>query len=130
MSLYKYGFTLIEILIVVSLIAILTAMAIPNLLRAKVASNDTLAKATLRCVATALESYISSNSQYPDTTDKLLTGNPPYMNVDYFTGTYNGFTFSAELNSFFYSVTATPDHPNHGSASFTISTGGSIIINE
>jgi prepilin-type N-terminal cleavage/methylation domain-containing protein len=42
------GFTLIELMIVIAIIAIIAAIAIPNLLAAKVSSNETAAIATLR----------------------------------------------------------------------------------
>ncbi|MBP6342844.1 MAG: prepilin-type N-terminal cleavage/methylation domain-containing protein, partial [Candidatus Omnitrophica bacterium] len=60
------GFTLVEIMIVVAIIALLAAIAIPNLLRAKMSANDALAKATLRSLSTASESYATSNQgNYP-----------------------------------------------------------------
>ena len=42
------GFSLIELLIVVAIILIIAAIAIPNLLRAKMAANEASAVATLR----------------------------------------------------------------------------------
>jgi prepilin-type N-terminal cleavage/methylation domain-containing protein len=47
------GFTLLEILIAVAIVAVLAAIAIPNLLAAKLASNETAAIATLRALNTA-----------------------------------------------------------------------------
>jgi prepilin-type N-terminal cleavage/methylation domain-containing protein len=46
------GFTLIELMIVIAIIAIIAAIAIPNLLAAKLSSNETAALATLRNLAT------------------------------------------------------------------------------
>ena len=45
------GFTLIELMIVIAIIAIIAAIAIPNLLAAKLSSNETAALATLRNLA-------------------------------------------------------------------------------
>lgn len=59
------GFTLIELLIVVGIIAILAAIAIPNLLEAQVRSKVSRAKAELKTIVTALESYHVDNGAYP-----------------------------------------------------------------
>ena len=56
------GFSLIELLIVVAIILIIAAIAIPNLLRARIAANESSAAAGIRTINTALVSY---NSNYP-----------------------------------------------------------------
>src|SRR5208282_1572814 len=56
------GFSLIELLIVVAIILIIAAIAIPNLLRARIAANESSAVASVRTVNTAMISY---NSSYP-----------------------------------------------------------------
>ncbi|HOE64461.1 MAG TPA: prepilin-type N-terminal cleavage/methylation domain-containing protein [Candidatus Sumerlaeota bacterium] len=60
------GFTLIELLIVVAIIAILAAIAVPNFLEAQIRSKVSRAKADMRSVATALESYFTDNNHYPN----------------------------------------------------------------
>jgi prepilin-type N-terminal cleavage/methylation domain-containing protein len=62
----RKGFTLIELLIVVAIIAILAAIAIPNFLEAQVRSKVSRAKADMRSIATALESYFVDNNHYPN----------------------------------------------------------------
>jgi len=62
----KGFFTLIELLIVVAIIAILAAIAIPNFMEAQVRSKVSRAKADMRTIATALESYFVDKNHYPD----------------------------------------------------------------
>jgi type IV pilus assembly protein PilA len=54
------GFSLIELLIVVAIILIIAAIAIPNLLRARISANESSAAASSRTIATAQVSYTTS----------------------------------------------------------------------
>ena len=56
------GFSLIELLIVVAIILIIAAIAIPNLIRARIAANESSAVSSLRTFNTAQASY---QSTYP-----------------------------------------------------------------
>ena len=56
------GFSLIELLIVVAIILIIAAIAIPNLLRARMAANESSAVASIRTINTGMVTY---NSTYP-----------------------------------------------------------------
>jgi type IV pilus assembly protein PilA len=58
------GFSLIELLIVVAIILIIAAIAIPNLLRARIAANESSAAASERTIATAASNYTTA---YPGT---------------------------------------------------------------
>ena len=59
------AFTLIELLIVVAIIAILAAIAVPNFLEAQVRSKVSRVKSDLRSVVTALEAYAVDRNDYP-----------------------------------------------------------------
>ncbi len=54
------GFSLIELLIVVAIILIIAAIAIPNLLRSKIAANEASAVGSVRTINTAEVTYSSS----------------------------------------------------------------------
>ncbi|MBS1852687.1 MAG: prepilin-type N-terminal cleavage/methylation domain-containing protein [Acidobacteria bacterium] len=54
------GFSLIELLIVVAIILIIAAIAIPNLLRARIAANESSAAASVRTISTAELTYATS----------------------------------------------------------------------
>jgi type IV pilus assembly protein PilA len=54
------GFSLIELLIVVAIILIIAAIAIPNLLRARIAANQSSAVGSLRTISTAEQNFAST----------------------------------------------------------------------
>lgn len=65
------GFTLVELLVVVAIIAILAAIAVPNFLEAQTRAKISRVRADLRTFATALESYHTDNDAYPPSGDFL-----------------------------------------------------------
>ena len=66
------GFSLIELLIVVAIILIIAAIAIPNLLRSRIAANEASATSSLRTLNTAEVTYASTyNSGFTDGLNRL-----------------------------------------------------------
>jgi prepilin-type N-terminal cleavage/methylation domain-containing protein len=61
----RHAFTLIELLIVVAIIAILAAIAVPNFLEAQTRAKVARTLADMRTLATALESYAVDYNKYP-----------------------------------------------------------------
>jgi prepilin-type N-terminal cleavage/methylation domain-containing protein len=73
------GFTLIELMIVVAIIAIIAAIAIPNLLRSRMQSNESSAIGNLRTINGSEVAYHAANSQYAVAFDDLTTATPPFL---------------------------------------------------
>lgn len=75
----KAGFTLIELMIVIAIIAILAAILVPNFLKARAQGQLTACKSNCKNIATALEMYSSDNGgRYPSSGSfeaKLTSGN-------------------------------------------------------
>src|SRR5450759_1932818 len=61
----RKGFTLIELLIVVAIIGIIVAIAIPNLLHAIKRAKQKRTMADIRSIGTATEAYAIDNNRYP-----------------------------------------------------------------
>lgn len=89
------GFTLIELMIVIAIIAILAAILVPNLVRARSRSQLTGCTTNLKNLGTALEMYnVDYKGRYP-TTFSTLTPNYiktipecPAAGTDTYSGTY------------------------------------------
>jgi len=118
------GFSLIELLIVVAIILIIAAIAIPNLLRSKMAANEASAVGSLRTLNTASVTYSTTYGSYPPGLTNLGPATPATSTsadlVDSVlsSGTKSGYSFTwsagstdSSGNYLNYSVTAQPITP-------------------
>jgi|SRR5678816_1020474 type IV pilus assembly protein PilA len=90
------GFSLIELLIVVAIILIIAAIAIPNLLRARRSANEGSATASMRMIGSGELLYRSTNGSYG--TLAQLSADSIIDNV-LGSGTKSGYAFAATPNA-------------------------------
>lgn len=90
------GFSLIELLIVVAIILIIAAIAIPNFLRAKISANESAAASSIHAVNTAEIAYSSANPTIGYSADLASIGptGGQYIDNQLASGTKSGYIFT------------------------------------
>src|SRR5450631_500000 len=110
------GFSLIELLIVVAIILIIAAIAIPNLLRAKMSANEASAVGSLRTLNTSAVAYSTTYGNYPPSLAALGPSSTPsstaadLIDSVLSAGAKSGytFTFTPGTGNLSYTISAAP----------------------
>jgi len=119
------GFTLIELMIVVAIIAIILAIAIPSLMNARKAGNEASAVNSMRTITTVNEQYRTRYLSYaPALTNLQVTG---YVDSVLASGTKAGYSFAYSAGTSSYQIIAVPIVPGaSGDRGFYVDTTGVI----
>lgn len=91
------GFTLVEIMIVIGIIALIAAISIPNLVRTRLGANEKAAQITLKAISSACESFRVTQPiiSYPAATADLTTADPQYCDASIFdVAGFRGYIFT------------------------------------
>lgn len=121
------GFTLVEIMIVVSIILMVSAISIPGLLRARMNANETSAVASLKTICWAATTYRGTNPAYPANLSDLSVAASAYVDAVLGSGLKQGYQFNLTGGTNTYSATAIPITPNiTGVRTFFVDAAGII----
>lgn len=125
----REGFTLIELMIVVSIIAIITAIAIPSLMHGRKSANEASAIGSLKALATANEQYRSRFQAYAGSLADI--GNAGYIDSVLGASTKSSYVFNYGSTGSAWTCTCTPVSPGHsGDRYFWNDTSGVIRFAE
>ncbi|HAJ57248.1 MAG TPA: pili assembly chaperone [Candidatus Omnitrophica bacterium] len=102
------GFTLVEIMVVVAVIVLLAAMAIPGILRSRMNANEAAAIASVKTISWATTTYRAINPAYPANLSELTSSNPSYVDSVLGSGTKQGYSFVLSGDPDTFNLTAVP----------------------
>jgi prepilin-type N-terminal cleavage/methylation domain-containing protein len=121
------GFTLIEIMIVVAIIVLVAALAIPNFLRSRLNANEAAAIASMRVISSAAISYRVVNPSFPENLSLLAAAVPAYIDSFLGAGSKQGYNFTVVGDASSFNATAIPHAQNvTGVRSFFVDVSGIV----
>jgi type IV pilus assembly protein PilA len=136
----RKGFSLVEVVVVVAILLVLAAIAIPNLLHSKLSANESSAVDSLRTLNSSCVSYARLYGGYPESLANLGPGNPAnsasadLIDAALASGTKSGYVFTYTAGAtgvsgkvLSYSISANPMTPGaHGQRRFFADQSGVI----
>lgn len=118
---YRKGFSLVEIMTVVSIIGLIAAMAVPNLLSSSRRSRDDAMRANLAVVRGAVDTFRNDTGLYPSALSSLSATSAPATGTDPSTGASAAITSSDWRGPYLRTVPI--DAVSNAAFAYTASTG-------
>ncbi len=124
----EFGFTLVELMIVLAVIAVVASIATMSGLAARVRANESIAQASLKTISVGAEMFLNNAPVYPS---NLATLGSNYIPSDLVTGQKSGYSFELKTGNSgaTFTATAVPVSINYtGVKSYCISNLNAIYV--
>ena len=109
----KNGFTFIELMLILVIIAILALVVISGIMRQQTKNNELVAIGNLRLIVAAELAFQAANGKYASSFDELTKAKPPFEGDWY--KARRGYKFSLSGSDVTFAITANPTAPDSSS---------------
>ena len=116
--------------LMIPFLGMLAAIAIPNLLRARINAYDAAAKSNVQILSSAIETYRVDTGNLPLDQDELMAAEPAYLPESFRDKVESGYVFTVELDSDSYRISAVPENCGTTGTKNLIFQNGELIERE
>ncbi|MBI4845263.1 MAG: prepilin-type N-terminal cleavage/methylation domain-containing protein [Candidatus Omnitrophica bacterium] len=135
----RNGFSMIEVLVAIAIMGVLFAIAIPNLVCARISAYETVALTSMKTISKAVQSWSVQKGSFKGVSlDSLANSNPPFIDSSLKTGYKSGYNFEITLGVpiangriYKYNINAFPNrYRSSGERSCLIDENGNVYAKD